>query len=84
MNKKSILYKTLARALSLKRPHGGATVAGFTQWLVSRLPDLAEVFTDAAGNVHIDMRSSDDHRTLFVAHVDTVHKDEGANKFRKT
>lgn len=84
MNKKSILYKTLARALSLKRPHGGATVAGFTQWLVARLPDLAEVFTDAAGNVHIDMRSSDDHRTLFVAHVDTVHKDEGANKFRKT
>lgn len=84
MNKKSILYKTLARALSLKRPHGGATVASFTQWLISRLPDLAEVFVDAAGNVHVDMRSSDNHRTLFVAHVDTVHKDEGANSFRKT
>jgi hypothetical protein len=34
--------------------------------------------------VHIDNRTHDGHKTLFVAHVDTVHRTTGANKVRKT
>jgi len=86
MNKKSILYKTLSRALSVKRPHNGRGVAMFTDWLEARVPaHLQErISYDDTGNLHIDARVDATHRTLFVAHVDTVHRDEGANKIRKT
>jgi len=86
MNKKSILYKTLTRALSVKRQHNGKGVAMFTDWLEAHIP--AYLFDkygyDDAGNLHVDARVDATHRTLFVAHVDTVHRDEGANKIRKT
>lgn len=86
MNKKSMLYKTLTRALSVKRPHNGKGVAMFTDWLEANVPaQLKDRITyDAAGNLHIDARTSETHRTLFVAHVDTVHREDGANKIRKT
>lgn len=83
MRKHSILYKTLCRALSLKRPHGGEGASLFTAWLCDRVPEQFELSIDAAGNVHIDARTSTKHRTLFVAHVDTVHREDGPNKFIK-
>ena len=85
MNTKSILYKTLARALSAKRPHNTVAVSAFTQWLFDNLPPVLKGFTsvDGAGNLHVDNRVAGS-RTLFIAHVDTVHREVGANKIRKT
>lgn len=85
-NKKSILYKTLARALSLKRPHDTPNTEMFTDWLSEHVPYeyARQRHYDNAGNLHIDARDDSTNRTLFVAHVDTVHREEGANKFRKT
>jgi hypothetical protein len=86
MYKKSILYKTLCRALSIKRPHAGKGVALFTDWLEARVPAYLRecVRYDEVGSLHVDARGSATHRTLFVAHVDTMHRDDGANKIRKT
>jgi hypothetical protein len=60
--------------------------AVFTDWLIDRLPERLRpvAWQDTAGNVHIDNRTHDGHKTLFVAHVDTVHRVVGANKIRKT
>ncbi len=86
LNKHSILYTTLARALSMKRPHGTPSVDFFTQWLWQEMPlDYRhKAFLDDMDNLHIDLRVDDTNRTLFVAHVDTVHREVGANKIRKT
>lgn len=86
LNKKSILYKTLARALSMKRPHATTGAEQFTDWLADHTPrDYAlHRSYDAAGNLHIDARVDATSRTLFVAHVDTVHRETGPNKIRKT
>ena len=84
MNKHSILYKTLARALSIKRPHNTLGTSQFNAWLIDRIPEGMTPTIDAAGNIHVDARVHDNNRTLFVAHVDTVHRVVGANKIRKT
>lgn len=91
MNKQTILYKTLARALSMKRPHDSEGTKRLTDWLEDRAVDLRDasvphmkINRDGAGNLHIDTRISPTNRTLFVAHVDTVHRDQGPNKIRKT
>lgn len=91
LNKKSPLYITLARALSIKRPHkegDSQATKYFTNWLYDHLPvhlkDSDNVWLDAADNLHIDNRIDATNRTLFVAHVDTVHREMGANKIRKT
>jgi hypothetical protein len=84
MNKHSILYKTLARALSIKRPHNTLGTSQFNAWLIDRIPEGMTPTIDAAGNIHVDARVHDNNRTLFVAHVDTVHRVIGANKIRKT
>jgi hypothetical protein len=86
MNKKTILYRTLVRALSLKRPDGGKGVDTFVDWLWDEIPKSLHTtsFFDAYNNLHVDARKVDTNRTLFVAHVDTVHRDDGANKIRKT
>jgi len=85
MNAKSILYKTLARALSAKRPHNTVAVSAFTQWLFDNLPPVLKGFTsvDGAGNLHVDNRFAGS-LTLFLAHVDIVPREVGANKIRKT
>lgn len=82
----TMLYKTLQRALSMKRPHNTMGSAVFTDWLIDRLPERLRpvAWQDTAGNVHIDNRTHDGHKSLFVAHVDTVHRVVGANKIRKT
>ena len=84
MNKSSILHKTLARALSMMRPHDSEGTRRMTDWLETNAPAHARVHRDAIGNLHVDTRMTKDHRTLFVAHVDTVHRSAGPNKIRKT
>jgi len=84
MNKHTILYKTIARALSMMRPHNSEGTKRLTDWLEQRAPAHARVHRDAIGNLHVDTRMTKEHRTLFVAHVDTVHRKEGPNKIRQT
>ena len=84
MNTNSILYKTLARALSMMRPHDSEGTRRLTDWLQANAPAHAKMYRDAIGNLHIDTRISTANRTLFVAHVDTVHRKEGPNKITKT
>ena len=83
---KNILHKTLARALSLARPHASVTTMEFTTWIFKHLPKhlLGAAWLDEAGNLHVDNRQNENNRTLFTAHVDTVHRAAGPNKIRKT
>lgn len=73
------LGRTLYMALTMRRDHGSATEAEFVAWLANRLPVS---MIDAAGNLHVDMRHSLNHMTLFTAHTDTVHSSGGVNKVR--
>ena len=73
------LMRTLSRALSVKRGHGGTGEAEFAAWLTCRLP---VTMIDGAGNLHIDTRTHPRHRTLLTAHTDTVHHEDGANRVR--
>lgn len=86
MKATNVLGKVLNTALSTKRPHGSATNVKFTAWLREQLPlELNKAaFYDGAGNLHVDNRVNASHKTLFVAHVDTVHRNEGKNKITKT
>lgn len=86
MNKNSILHKTLARALSMMRPHNSEGTKRLTDWLETSARTLpnAMIGRDGIGNLHVDTRLNSSNRTLFVAHVDTVHRKEGPNKIRKT
>jgi hypothetical protein len=79
------IMRTLQRALSTKRPDGGQGVIDFTQWLIDNVPTHLQnnIMVDASNNVHIDARTEPAHRTLFVAHVDTVHHEEGKNHIVK-
>lgn len=81
------LYNTLDRALSLARPHASQTTLDFTCLLWEMLPEHLSgprSWLDEANNLHIDNRTQTEHRTLFVAHVDTVHRKEGPNAIIKT
>ena len=86
LNKNTILHKTLARALSMKRPHNSEGTRRMTDWLEASARTLpnAMIGRDKAGNLHVDTRLNSSNKTLFVAHVDTVHRKEGPNKIRKT
>ena len=86
MKTSTILYKTLTRALSITRPHDTPATMYFTNWLSERVPTKFKdkMWVDVAGNLHVDARLDGTHKTLFVAHVDTVHKSVAANKFTKT
>ena len=79
-----ILYKTLDRALSVKRPHAAPATLKFSRWLADNLPDGICAEFDSCGNMHVDTRASTANRTLFVAHVDTVHRKSGKNRIKKT
>lgn len=82
----TVQFTVLNKLLSTKRPHGSATNKRITEWLRQQLPFALNksAFFDGAGNLHVDNRSLSTHRTLFVAHVDTVHRGEGKNKINKT
>lgn len=79
-----MLISTLQRALSVKRKHGAKATANFTKWLETNLPMPSRHWYDGAGNLHVDMRRDITvNKTMFTAHVDTVHRDAGANKISK-
>lgn len=86
LNPDNALMTVLFTAFAVRRPHKSRAVLAFTEWLQAVLPDhLRErAFTDDVGNLHVDARTDIAHRTLFVAHVDTVHRTEGMNKFTVT
>ena len=75
------LYQVLHKALGTKRPHATTGTAAFSAWLQTRFP-ANTWHVDGAGNMHVDLRSDKTHRTLFVAHVDTVHKTVGKNHYK--
>ena len=74
----TVLMQTLTRALTVKRDADGVGEATFTAWMCNRLPVS---MIDGAGNIHVDLRGSTG-RTMFTAHLDTVHHHEGANTVR--
>lgn len=81
MKKYQLAFTVLDRALTTKRPHGAESTNKFSQWLRKLLPATHTV--DACGNIHVDVRFKSS-KTLFVAHVDTVHRTGGKNKVIKT
>lgn len=70
-------FQVLEKTLSVRRPHGGASTAAFSIWLIDQLPGCR---VDTAGNIHFPVGLS---RTLFCAHVDTVHERSGSNHFKR-
>lgn len=78
MNEFTTLVNTLDTALSLKREHGGETEAKFVAWLCKQ---VTPTMIDGGGNIHVELGKS---RTIFTAHTDSVHHEEGENKIRKT
>lgn len=77
----SNLFTVLYKALAVKRPHRSQSVEAFSKWLCKQLPHYV---LDEFDNIHVDLRALPDHtlsRTLFTAHVDTVHKEGGKNKY---
>lgn len=84
MTNQSVLMHVLHTALSAKRPHKGIGVHKFMLFLVDTLPRpmLHHARFDKCGNLHVDARGGAS-KSLFVAHVDTVHKQDGKNKIRK-
>jgi hypothetical protein len=72
-------WSTLGMAVTMRRDYGSATEAAYVAWLANRLPVS---LIDGAGNVHVDLRTQPDHRSMFTSHTDTVHSSGGANKVR--
>jgi hypothetical protein len=68
---------------SYKRPHGSETEWQWVEQFI--IPKLGNNWwQDEGGNIHYDSRiiptTGDISRTLFVSHVDTVHRDAGRQK----
>lgn len=76
--------KTLLEILSLKRPHGGAGELFVAENILARLPYELMVFKDKSGHpmaylVEVASTTVPESRTVFVAHLDTVHREDGPN-----
>jgi hypothetical protein len=80
----SMLMTTLDVMLSMKRPHDGTNEKNALGYILLNIPSDAVWTFDDVGNLHVDYRLTTANRTLFTAHVDTVHHDDGPNKIRKT
>lgn len=70
--------KQLLEMLTYKRPHGSQTEMDFIAKYIEPLqshPNVESYTTDEAGNIYVatDVLS----RTMFTAHVDTVHSKDG-------
>lgn len=76
-----LLISTLERMISVKRPYGGFGEGAALAYIHKLAPDHATTWIDTAGNLHVDTREDKSNRTLFVAHVDTVHREEGLNAY---
>lgn len=69
--------KTLFDILSLKRPHGGANERYVAEVIIARTLDGLEVFNDDKGQPMAYVFTTDPtSKTIFCAHLDTVHHDE--------
>ena len=69
---------TLLQMLTYKRPHGSDTEMQFIERFIQPLsehPNVVAYDTDEVGNIFVTTVPSS--RTLFTAHVDTVHSTEG-------
>lgn len=73
----------LRHLLALKRPYGSPEEGSVIPFLLSVLGGQHPTWIDGAGNLHVDARTNHRHRTLFVAHTDTVHRAGGINEFRE-
>lgn len=80
----SVLMTMLDTLLSMKRPHDGFNERNALGYILLNIPEGAAWSFDEVGNLHVDYRAHATNRTLFTAHVDTVHKDDGINRIRKT
>ena len=78
---KTQLIKDLEYALSFKRPHGGTGVTALCNYIVERVGE-GDHSVDFCGNIHVDMRDDSSNETMFTAHVDTVHREDGFNTFK--
>lgn len=77
------MHHVLMHLLGLKRPHGSAEEGSVIPFLIRELPVRYPMHVDEVGNLHVDARGAcAEHRTLFVAHVDTVHWRGGKNSYR--
>ena len=76
-----MLYETLFFALGLRRPHKGTGVEKLARHIEAAFK--GKTFRDEVGNVHLDLRGGAS-RTLFVAHLDTVHRGDGVNKIDRS
>lgn len=77
------MFKILRRLLSVRRPYGSRAEGQVITDLVHQFGAVfqhSSMHVDAAGNLHLDVRGGRS-TTLFVAHVDTAHRTEGANVF---
>ena len=75
----TVLLQTLGKALTMRRDHESYTEAEFVGWLVNRLPVS---MIDSAGNVHVNLCTEPNHRTMFTSHTDSVHSGGGVNRVR--
>lgn len=80
----SMLMTTLDKLLRMKRPHDGFNERNALGYILLNIPESAAWSFDEVGNLHVDYRAHATNRTLFTAHVDTVHRDDGINRIRKT
>lgn len=74
------MYDVLIHLLGLKRPFGSSEEGSVIPYLIKKID--APSWVDGAGNLHVDLRAKRDSRTLFVAHIDTVHYRGGRNEYR--
>lgn len=63
--------------LAYCRPDRSKTEQKFIKRYLLTLPHATQ---DTFGNVHVDLRTDKRHRTLFVAHTDTVHHEGGLQR----
>jgi hypothetical protein len=71
--------EVFAHAVSRARAFGSISEARFVAWLAGQVPTT---LIDGAGNIHVDLRTAREHRSMFTAHTDTVHDRGGPNVVR--
>lgn len=74
------VLRRLCAMYAIKRPYtpeGGVGCRVFTTQFIMPVASQHKHWTDDVGNVYVDLRAELSHRTLFVAHTDSVHRKEG-------
>lgn len=74
------MINILLEILSLKRPHRGANERYVAEDILTRLPGELQVFNDSKRLPMAFIYCTDpDSTTLFTAHLDTAHREDGHN-----